>query len=641
MRLACLIPLCFPLLASALDITAPGRAGIDSAIDVSLSETQDPRAYVTIVKPDAAEGSYDDYVYTDRNPLSIRTPAVAGTYELRVSAAEAPHATLARRPIEVFKPEARITAPATARVTEVLSIGWSGPSGNRAYITLVPAALADGEYREYEYLEAGKASGTVTLTTPSAPGDYELRYATDRGSVLARQPLTVGDLAATLSFPATVAMGGKIDIGWTGPENARNYLTIVPADAPAESYKDYVYTTKPSLSLVVPEQPGAYEVRLLSADGKRVLARGPLQVGAATASLDAVASAEAGSEIRVIWQGPDNAGDYIAVTQIGKPEKYLKFAYTQHGSPLKLQMPDQAGQYELHYLTARSSQSLASRALTVTPATGVGSLKVSRASSEVRSTQGASAGVSAGGEEAGSIALILDASGSMLQRLGDQRRIDLAQAALTRLIDTRIAPGTPVALRVFGHLNPGGCETELVAPLAPLDRARMGAQVRAIAARNLAKTAIGASLAATAEDLAGVEGRALIVLVTDGEETCGGDPEREIRKLKESGFDFALNIVGFAIDQAGLEQDFQRWAALGDGRYFSAANGDALTAMIQQASQSGPASFVVLRAGAQVASGEVGAQAINLKPGSYELVVGDRRQNIEIVSGAETRVAID
>lgn len=638
MRLGILFLLCFPLLASALEITAPERAGLDSSIQVTLSESLDPRAFVTIVAPDAAEGEYDDYVYADSATLSVKTPASVGRHEVRVLAADAPYPTLARKPIDIYQPEASITAPASARVVELLSIGWKGPAGDRVYITLVPASLADGKYLEYEYLESEQGSGTVSLTTPAEPGDYELRYATNAGVVLARQALSVGDVAATLSFPAAVGMGGKIEVRWTGPENARNYITIVQPGAPENSYKDYVYTTAASVSLVVPEQAGGYEVRLLSADGKRVLARAPLAVGAATASLDAAADAEAGSALRVSWKGPGNEGDYIAVTEVGMPEKYLKFAYTQRGSPLNLQMPDQAGTYELHYLTARSSQSLAQRTLTVTPAVGVGTLRVGR---------GAAGGARAGknatstSTSTGSIALILDASGSMLQRLGDQRRIDLAQTALTRLIDSTIAPGTPVALRVFGHLKPGGCETELVAPLAPLDRAKLSAQVRAIAARNLAKTAIGASLAAVADDLAGVEGRALIVLVTDGEETCGGDPEQEIRKLKESGFDFALNIVGFAIDEAGLEQDFQRWAALGDGRYFSAADGGALTTMIQQASQAGPASYVVLRAGTQAATGIVGGDAISLKSGSYELVIGDRRQPVEIVSGEETRVAID
>ncbi len=636
MRLACLFLLCFPLLASALDIDAPARAGLDSSIQVTLSESLDPRAFVTIVAPDAAEGKYDDYVYTDSTRLSVKTPADVGRYEVRVLAADAPYSTLARRPIDIYKPEASITAPASARVVELLSIGWKGPAGDRVYITLVPTSLADGKYLEYEYLESDIGSGTVSLTTPSAPGDYELRYQTNKGVVLARHALSVGDVAATLNFADTAGMGSKIEVRWTGPENARNYITIVRPDAPDNSYKDYVYTKAETVSLVVPEQAGSYEVRLLSADGKRVLARAPLTVGAATASLEAAASAEAGSALQVSWKGPNNEGDYIAVTEVGKPEKYLKFAYTQRSSPLKLQMPDQAGTYELHYLTARSGQSLAQRALTVTPALGVGTLRVSRGA-----TGGASSGNNSTSASTGSIALILDASGSMLQRLGDQRRIDLAQTALTRLINTSIAPGTPVALRVFGHLKPGGCESELVAPLAPLDRAQLSAQVRAIAARNLAKTAIGASLAAVADDLAGVEGRALIVLVTDGEETCGGDPEQEIRKLKESGFDFALNIVGFAIDEAGLEQDFQRWAALGDGRYFSAADGGALTAMIAQASQAGPASYVVLRAAAQVATGVVGADPISLKSGSYDLVVGDRRERIEILAGEETRVAID
>ena len=69
------------------------------------------------------------------------------------------------------------------------------------------------------------------------------------------------------------------------------------------------------------------------------------------------------------------------------------------------------------------------------------------------------------------IELILDASGSMLKRLDGKRRIEIAKEVLGEAITEHIPPGTPVALRVFGHKEANSCRTDLELPLAPLDPA--------------------------------------------------------------------------------------------------------------------------------------------------------------------------
>src|SRR5690606_7641324 len=63
------------------------------------------------------------------------------------------------------------------------------------------------------------------------------------------------------------------------------------------------------------------------------------------------------------------------------------------------------------------------------------------------------------------VALILDASGSMLQRMKGERRIEVARRGLVEAVTRHIAPGTPVALRVFGHRQANACRTDLEIPL--------------------------------------------------------------------------------------------------------------------------------------------------------------------------------
>ncbi|HEV2148889.1 MAG TPA: VWA domain-containing protein [Longimicrobiaceae bacterium] len=216
------------------------------------------------------------------------------------------------------------------------------------------------------------------------------------------------------------------------------------------------------------------------------------------------------------------------------------------------------------------------------------------------------------------VEIILDASGSMLQSMGGRRRIDVARGVLVDLVEKTLPPSTPFAFRAFGT-RLANCETELLLPLQPLDRARAGGLLRRIQATNNAKTPIGASLLAVAEDLKGVTGQKVIVLVTDGEETCDGDPSAAIRSLKEQGMDVRVNIVGFGVDEAELKAEFQRWAELGGGRFFDAKNGEELGRALQEALR--PKFQVLDAAGSVVASGTAGGRPVQLPPGRYTVRV--------------------
>nr|WP_225444479.1 VWA domain-containing protein [Pseudomarimonas arenosa] len=550
-------------------------------------------------------------------------PSEPGEYELRLLGPERPYPTLSKRPIRLLIPEASLQAPEQAPIGTAVKIDWRGPSGSGEYITLVPVDTPEGNYEQYQYTR-GAGSGSLTLTTPSEPGSYELRFLSGNAyKTLARRRIEVGDIEASLELPASAAAGSTIEISWKGPGNPRDYITIVAPEAAPRDYQQYVYTKRSPVKLPVPEQAGTYEVRYLTADSSRILVRKAIEVGAVTASVESPASVEAGSEIKVAWKGPNNELDYIAVTEVGKPKSYLSYTYTKRGSPLGLAAPREAGQYEVHYLTGRDDVSLASRPLHVTPAAAVGTLRVLAANGETAGSSGPA------------VALILDASGSMLQKLDGTRRIDLARAALNRLVSEGLADSTRVSLRVFGHRKPDACDTELLQPLAALDRAQLSAAINAIQAKNLAKTPIADSLAAVAGDLAGVEGPAVVVLVTDGEETCDGDPEAAIRGLQAQGFDLVLNIVGFAVDEYALEQQFQAWAELGAGAYYSAKDGDALARGVLQSVRR---PYLVSQAGKRVAAGFVGGEAVELKAGRYQLAIGGTTRDVEIIADQETSV---
>ena len=217
------------------------------------------------------------------------------------------------------------------------------------------------------------------------------------------------------------------------------------------------------------------------------------------------------------------------------------------------------------------------------------------------------------------VELILDASGSMLKRLDGKYRINIAKEVLTNAVTQVIPAGTPVALRVFGHKQANACRTDLEIKLKPLDPASAKNTISNITAQNLARTPIADSLAKVESDLSQAKGKKIVILVTDGEETCGGKPEEVLKKMSDKGFDVRLNIVGFAIDNAELKRQFEGWAEQGGGKYFDAGDEASLNQSVSNALRT-PYS-VYDQTGELIGEGVVGGQPLQLNAGFYTVKV--------------------
>lgn len=185
----------------------------------------------------------------------------------------------------------------------------------------------------------------------------------------------------------------------------------------------------------------------------------------------------------------------------------------------------------------------------------------------------------------GAMLIILDASGSMnnLDESGVPY-IDKAKDAILELVDA-LPDGMQVGLRVYGHREPNtdqvrGCQdTELLAPVAPLDRAAIRAAVEDVAASGF--TPIGLSLQEAAGDLPETGPRS-IVLISDGEDTCAPpDPCQVAEELFGGLLDVRIESVGFLIDTgSAAEQQLRCIADVTGGQYTSVNAADALVARL-------------------------------------------------------------
>lgn len=603
--------------AFAVSLSAPEQANADSQLNIGLEGVNNARDFITIVKPDEPEGRYNEYDYTKGDSVQLFAPVEPGDYEIRWLGAESPYPTLAWQKLKVLPVSAQLQVPATAAISTAISIQWQGPDNPRDFITIVAAGTKEGQYGEYVYTSKGKS---VSLTAPVEPGNYEIRYLTGRGNkTLGSAPIQITDSAASVQFTSPARIGQTLSVQWTGPANPREFITVVKAGTRDSQYAGYTYVDKGNpLNLLLPEVPGDYEIRYMTADSDRVLARAPLKIETVAASVEGPATAVARSLIQVKWSGPDNAQDYIAITKAGKPASYIHYSYTARGNPVTIEVPKEPGDYDIHYLTANSAQSLAMAKLKVTPAATPGKLQVMPPAGTAKDATFQT------------VEVVLDASGSMLQKLDGKRRIDIAKNTLTQLPGMLEAGKQQFALRVFGHRKADSCDTELLLPPAPLDKAAISRAIGKLDAKNLARTPIADSLKLVQQDLANSPGKALVILLTDGEETCNGDPAAAIRQLRASGVDVRVNVIGFAIGEYALKQQFSGWAEIGGGTYFDAQDAAALQKALTQSLQ---LSFMVLdEKGVAIASGNAGDAALALPAGQYRVKAGGQELKVTITA---------
>jgi Ca-activated chloride channel homolog len=165
--------------------------------------------------------------------------------------------------------------------------------------------------------------------------------------------------------------------------------------------------------------------------------------------------------------------------------------------------------------------------------------------------------------------IVYDASGSMWARIGDKERFLVLNKALDAFLE-KVPDEVALALRVYGARQKGDCDdSELVVPFGTGNKEAIRAAVKKI--RPLGKTPIQRSLLAAAEDLKGQEGTKIIVLVSDGKETCEGDPCDTARKLSDTE-KIQIDVVGFAISNEETRRQLTCIATVGAGNYFDAAS---------------------------------------------------------------------
>jgi Ca-activated chloride channel family protein len=245
----------------------------------------------------------------------------------------------------------------------------------------------------------------------------------------------------------------------------------------------------------------------------------------------------------------------------------------------------------------------------------------------------------------GNLVFILDASGSMGAQIQGKMKIDIAKEVLSGLIQ-ELPAGVNVGLFAYGHRQKADCnDVEELTQLGPLDRQDLVAKIKNLDHKG--KTPITLSVQKVAEGLKTLEDETTIILVSDGEETCEGDPCAMVKELKSSGIKFVMHVIGFDVTEKEKAQ-LACLAEAGGGSYFTAKNVGELTSaakkVVEKTEQSsGKLKISALRNGKPigawyevfkaepVGNGEkisvatnpvnAGGEEIKLVPGTYDLLI--------------------
>lgn len=183
------------------------------------------------------------------------------------------------------------------------------------------------------------------------------------------------------------------------------------------------------------------------------------------------------------------------------------------------------------------------------------------------------AGLTATARAETNVIYILDASNSMWGQIDGTAKIETARGVMGDLL-SETGDGTTVGLMVYGHRTEGQCDDiEMLSALGASTADELKARLAEIKPKG--KTPIAGALTAAGEAFPTNDANNNVVLISDGIETCSGDPCAVAEGLATAGVNTKIHAVGFDVDDAAREQ-LECIADKGNGAYYNASNADEL-----------------------------------------------------------------
>jgi Ca-activated chloride channel family protein len=205
---------------------------------------------------------------------------------------------------------------------------------------------------------------------------------------------------------------------------------------------------------------------------------------------------------------------------------------------------------------------------------------------------------------AGKTMLVMDASGSMWGKVDGDYKIVIARRVIAELM-ADWNPEIPLGLTAYGHNSKGSC-SDIETLITPDTGTASALSSRVNRLNPRGKTPLTAAVVQAADTLDFEHAPASVILLSDGEETCGMDPCSIGASLEERGIDFTVYVIGFDVtvsDQVGL----RCLAEETGGAFFAADNTEQLRNALVSVTDA-----IAASSGSLVSAGKQPGERINL-----------------------------
>ncbi|GIN92626.1 hypothetical protein J22TS1_36770 [Siminovitchia terrae] len=185
------------------------------------------------------------------------------------------------------------------------------------------------------------------------------------------------------------------------------------------------------------------------------------------------------------------------------------------------------------------------------------------------------------------ISILLDASGSMEAQINGKSKMDSAKEAIQIFAD-KLPENAEVSLRVYGHKGTGNeIDKQLSCSSTEEIFHGQGDQTKQISkalesVKSAGWTPIANALESVKKDMNPETTDSVVYVVSDGIETCGGNPAKIAKELNQAKVKTVVNIIGFAVDNEG-QKLLRQVAASGGGEFTSVDNDEALKDYLNKA----------------------------------------------------------
>ncbi|WP_188454615.1 vWA domain-containing protein [Virgibacillus oceani] len=186
----------------------------------------------------------------------------------------------------------------------------------------------------------------------------------------------------------------------------------------------------------------------------------------------------------------------------------------------------------------------------------------------------------------GKAIILLDASSSMLLKVDNQLKMDIAKEAVERFGEA-IGQENDVSLVVYGHKGSESDEDRVLSCTGIEEIYPMGSYEKKEFEKSLTMfeskgwTPLAGAIKKAAKMSKDYDENITVYIVSDGVETCDGNPVKEAKSFVKNNDERSINIIGFHVDQ-NTESQLKKVSEAGNGEYYAANSADDLKTTIEK-----------------------------------------------------------